>query len=222
MKIVIMQPYFAPYLGYFRLFYAADLFVIYDCVQFPRRSFVHRNQLLNDAKQLDWLTLPLQKHPMDTSIRDLKFQENIHAEWQSRLNRFPSLMLLKDKYPELMHVLLQLESYTPVEYIVQCLQVLCHILDVKFNITYSSQLKLPQDLKGQDRILTIINHFQATEYINSPGGRALYDENEFNKRGVNLQFLPEYEGAYQSILQCLIDQDINTVKRKIPFSNLRG
>ena len=40
-----MQPYFVPYAGYFRLFAASDLFVIYDCVQFPRRGWVHRNKM---------------------------------------------------------------------------------------------------------------------------------------------------------------------------------
>ena len=34
MKVAIMQPYFMPYAGYFRLFAAADLFVALDCVQF--------------------------------------------------------------------------------------------------------------------------------------------------------------------------------------------
>ena len=44
--MAIMQPYFIPYAGYFRLFAASDLFVIYDCVQFPRRGWVHRNKLI--------------------------------------------------------------------------------------------------------------------------------------------------------------------------------
>jgi hypothetical protein len=44
--IAVMQPYFIPYAGYFRLFAASDLFVIYDCVQFPRRGWVQRNRLI--------------------------------------------------------------------------------------------------------------------------------------------------------------------------------
>ena len=56
--IAVMQPYFVPYAGYFRLFAATDLFVIYDCVQFPRRGWVHRNQLPGANGQPNWLTLP--------------------------------------------------------------------------------------------------------------------------------------------------------------------
>ena len=57
----VMQPYFFPYAGYFRLFAASDLFVIYDCVQFPRRGWVHRNLLPDASGSERWLTLPLEK-----------------------------------------------------------------------------------------------------------------------------------------------------------------
>jgi WbqC-like protein family len=49
LTVAIMQPYFLPYAGYSRLFAATDLFVVYDCVQFPRRGWVHRNRLVNTA-----------------------------------------------------------------------------------------------------------------------------------------------------------------------------
>jgi hypothetical protein len=42
--VAVMQPYFMPYAGYFRLFCAADVFVMFDCVQFRRRGWVHRNR----------------------------------------------------------------------------------------------------------------------------------------------------------------------------------
>src|SRR5437588_4364462 len=71
--VAIMQPYFIPYAGYFRLFAASDLFVIYDCVQFPRRGWVHRNRLVDRLGVERWLTLPLQKAPQDVPIRDLRF-----------------------------------------------------------------------------------------------------------------------------------------------------
>src|SRR5277367_4669735 len=71
--VAIMQPYFFPYAGYFRLFAASDLFVIYDCVQFPRRGWVHRNRLIDVAGIERWLTLPLEKAPQSALIRDLRF-----------------------------------------------------------------------------------------------------------------------------------------------------
>jgi hypothetical protein len=89
-----MQPYFLPYAGYFRLFALSDLFVVYDCVQFPRRGWLHRNRLQNINKKPRWLTLPLLKADRDTTrIMDLQFKENaqgisIHRLIENKTNRF--------------------------------------------------------------------------------------------------------------------------------------
>ena len=71
--VAVMQPYFMPYAGYFRLFAAADLVAIFDCVQFPRRGWVHRNRLPGRNGETQWLTLPLQKATTGTQINNLKF-----------------------------------------------------------------------------------------------------------------------------------------------------
>ena len=68
MRIAIMQPYFLPYAGYFRLLQQTDLFVVYDCVQFIRRGWIHRNRLANMNKELSWLTLQLAKAPQEVRI----------------------------------------------------------------------------------------------------------------------------------------------------------
>ncbi|WP_340643645.1 WbqC family protein, partial [Phenylobacterium sp.] len=53
-----MQPYLLPYIGYFQLIAAADVFVIYDDVQYMRGGWINRNRiLLNGAPH--WLTLPV-------------------------------------------------------------------------------------------------------------------------------------------------------------------
>lgn len=44
-RVAIMQPYFLPYLGYFQLMAAVDVFVLFDNVQFIRRGHIHRNRI---------------------------------------------------------------------------------------------------------------------------------------------------------------------------------
>ena len=83
-----MQPYFIPYAGYFRLFAASDLFVIYDCVQFTRQGWIHRNRLVDLSGRERWLTLPLAKAPQSVLIRDLRFAPNAEAVLADRLRPF--------------------------------------------------------------------------------------------------------------------------------------
>ena len=83
--IAIMQPYFLPYAGYFRLIAQTDIFVIYDCVQFPRRGWVHRNKLMDANGEEQWLTLPLEPAPQDVLIRDLAFPDDAAARIAERV-----------------------------------------------------------------------------------------------------------------------------------------
>ena len=88
-SIAIMQPYFIPYAGYFRLFAACDLFVIYDDVQFPKEGWVHRNRLLNKNNEPTWLTLPIQRKPLATRINEIEFLDDANKVWQEQLRKFP-------------------------------------------------------------------------------------------------------------------------------------
>jgi hypothetical protein len=47
-RIAIMQSYFLPYAGYFRLMYDIDAFVMVNSTRFPRRGWGHRNRLRED------------------------------------------------------------------------------------------------------------------------------------------------------------------------------
>ena len=49
MKVGVMQPYFFPYLGYFQLINAVDVYVNLDHVAFMKRSYMTRNMLKNNT-----------------------------------------------------------------------------------------------------------------------------------------------------------------------------
>ncbi len=62
MILAINQPYFSAYAPYYALIRSADVFVLYDCVQFIRRGRIHRSQIhKSDHFQNSWLTLPIEK-----------------------------------------------------------------------------------------------------------------------------------------------------------------
>src|SRR2546430_1375246 len=85
--VAVMQPYFFPYAGYFRLLDIVDHFVVFDCVQFPRRGRVHRTQVPGSAGSAEWLTLPLASMPREGLIRDLAFAPDARARFDDRLSR---------------------------------------------------------------------------------------------------------------------------------------
>lgn len=198
-KIAIMQPYFVPYAGYFRLMQFADIFVIYDCVQFPRRGYVHRNKLHFQHDQLNWLNLPLLKQGRDVLINQLKFKHDALEIFKTTLKK--SNVFLKIKDESILLDALYNFSQTPNQYISSLLKFFCKQLNINTKFLHSSQLELSPKLKGQYRIIEICKQFNANQYINSPNGRLLYQKSSFEKEGIELMFLEDYEGESVSILE---------------------
>lgn len=210
LTVAIMQPYFLPYAGYFRLFAQADLFVLYDDVQFTRRGWLHRNKLIDRSGEERWLTLPLAHAPQDVLIRDLAFAEGAAAEMAERLRPFD----LANAPADLIEVVRAIEG-RPVDYIAGLLRRCCETLSLPWNVVWASDLAINAEVRGQDRILALLKALKADRYINAPGGRDLYDPAAFAGQGVNLEFLSPFEGKGGSILQRLLAEPADVVRQDI-------
>lgn len=210
--VAIMQPYFVPYAGYFRLLAAADLFVIYDCVQFPRRGWVHRNRLPDATGELQWLTLPLAKAPRDAAIRDLAFRPDAPEAMAAEMRRFP---LLAGEDPHGLVEAVRDVRGAPLDYIERLLALAAGALGLPWRVLRSSSLEIPPDVRGQDRILAIARAMGAKRYVNPPGGRELYRHEAFAEAGVELRFLSDYEGGYASILARLLQEPAPAVADEV-------
>jgi hypothetical protein len=204
--IAIMQPYFLPYAGYFRLIAQTDVFVIYDCVQFPRRGWVHRNKLIDAQGQEQWLTLPLTPAPQDTLIRDLTFPDQAALTLAERLRPFPVAARPGPHTPLLERV--RRAEGRPVDYISGLLEEATRLMGLPWNVVRSSSLDVPDQFRAQARILEIARRLGATRYLNAPGGRDLYEAQTFAEAGIELDFLDPWDGPGGSILQRLADDDL--------------
>ena len=172
--VAIMQPYFFPYAGYFRLFAASDLFVIYDCVQFPRRGWVHRNLLVDASGTERWLTLPIEKAPQNVLIRDLRFPPHAAQILADRLRLFPLIASDPASAEPLLAALFDIRG-SPLDYIERLLERTVTYCGLPWRVVRSSTLNVPAEFHGQDRILEIARRLGARRYVNAPGGRDLYD-----------------------------------------------
>ncbi len=209
--VAVMQPYFLPYAGYFRLFAAADRVALFDCVQFPRRGWVHRNRLPAGTGTPAWLTLPLRSGAMETRIADLRFADGAAVTLRQRCDRFPQLR--ETDHPLLSRVL----DPTPdvVGYLEALLRRCCEQLNLPFETIRTSSLDINPSLRGQDRVLAIVDALDGDKYVNLEGGRALYDPAAFAGRSIKLSFLPAWQGSTWSILQRLLTEPPTSVSDEI-------
>jgi hypothetical protein len=214
MRIAIMQPYFYPYAGYFRLFAATDLFVLLDNVQFPRRGWVHRNRFSTAAGTIDWLTLPLTKSGRAATIAAQGFRDDAEVVLRAAVRRFPALATAVK--PEHEHAKLLYTCDCPLaDYLERQLAAVCARLRITTPTIRASSLDLSSDLQGTARLIAIARHLGADTYVNAPGGRALYQAEVFTSAGINLHFLPEFRGNTLSILERLATGSAPDIRQEI-------
>jgi WbqC-like protein len=210
----VMQPYFFPYAGYFRLLAAVETFVIFDDVQFPRRGRVHRCEVPGPDGMLEWLTLPLARAPRDTLIGDLAFAEGARATLDRRLARLPWLARANGSWADRVRAHLCGPLAPPSAFLEQGIGLVAEALELRPRVVRSSTMDIDRSLRGADRIMAIGKALGGCTYVNAPGGRALYDGAAFRRAGMKLKFLAPYAGAPDSILPALIT-DVDALRIEV-------
>lgn len=214
-SIAVMQPYFFPYAGYFRLFAAADTVVMFDCVQFPRRGWVHRNRFIRDTGDLDWLTLPVAKTERTARIDELRFAPDAEARLESAMRRFPLLARSHQAAHPLTARMLRITTDDVATYLCDLVRDVAEILGFNPNIVRSSSMRIDPELRGQARVLAIVKELGGTRYVNPSGGRHLYDSDTFESAGIDLRFLTPYQCTTASILSRLLNEPASQILQEI-------
>jgi len=226
--VAIMQPYLYPYAGYFRLAALADHFVIFDCVQFPRRGRVHRCELPSLCQGTDrgensspsWLALPFAKSPQATLIRDMVFRQNAHTIWKDRLaildQTIPNLTTRKkDSLAQAVYDHLHGPLRQPIDFLEAGLKIIIEGLELKTTISRSSSLDIPGKFRNEQRVLEIVKKIGADRYINAPNGVELYNSFNFAEEKIKLQFLQAYTGAFFYLLPAILQNNASQLKADI-------
>ncbi|HNY56500.1 MAG TPA: WbqC family protein, partial [Chitinophagales bacterium] len=76
MKVAIMQPYFFPYIGYFQLINTADVFVVYDDVNYINKGWINRNNILVNGKAA-LITLALKNASQNKLINETELSDDV-------------------------------------------------------------------------------------------------------------------------------------------------
>ncbi len=210
--IAVMQPYFFPYGGYYRLLAAADVFVILDCVQFARRGRVHRCALPGADR---WITLPLEPAPRDSLISAMRLAPDAASRLWPQCRKLPGPLPADTPLRRQVLDLLQTPEGPLVPYLERSLRIVAEALGFDARICRGSDLDLPAGLDAQERILDIVRRLGGTRYLNAPGGTALYDRAVFSRAGIDLNFLPPYTGKHPCFLPALFERTVAELRADI-------
>ena len=72
----ISQSNYIPWIGYFHLISKADHFVLFDTVQYTRRDWRNRNNIIRNDGSTSWLSIPVKnKNNYTALVRDMRVAE---------------------------------------------------------------------------------------------------------------------------------------------------
>lgn len=227
MKVAIMQPYFFPYIGYFQLINAVDIFVIYDEIEYTKKGWINRNRLLKNGSD-ELFSLPLKKDSDFLMINQRYLSDNWSKDKKKLLNIFNEEYRKAPFFKEtfiLIEECLNCPNMNLFDFLYESIKRICHYLNIKTKLVVSSTLDFDNNLKSTDKVLNICKTLKAIDYINPIGGVELYDKYFFKKNDIALHFLKTKNVVYRqfennfipflSIIDVLMFNSLEEVKTMI-------
>jgi WbqC-like protein family len=197
-KVAVMQPYFFPYIGYFQLIHAVDIFVIYDDVNYINRGWINRN-VLKFGREEKLFSVPVEKISQNKKIRDLNLKDD--AIWWSKFSKNLELNFasapFRSETMELYHRIKDFPDRNLATFVGNSIIQICSHLALDTKIIYASELNIPQEYVGEQRIIRICQQLEATTYINAVNGKQLYTKETFSTAGIDLFFINLQKSFFQ-------------------------
>jgi WbqC-like protein family len=190
MKLALMQPYLFPYLGYFQLIAAVDKFVFYDDVNYIKNGWINRNRVLLNG-EIRYITVPLAGASPFLKINEVMMQAP--EFWVKKL--LESIRHGYSKAPhyprvsELLGDVLGTRTDRIGTLAARSVTEVARYLGLDTEFVQSSVPYRNAELSGVPRVLDICARERADIYVNLPGGRTLYEEQDFAAAGIELVFV---------------------------------
>ena len=206
MKLALHQPYFFPYIGYFAVLNASDIYVHSDTMQYMRHSWVNRNRILCGDGKWTYMVVPIKKGDYTNKINQtlIDYEQN----WEDKI--MAQLSFYKKKAPHYKQVVLIMESFFEKKYEniselnIQATKLVMEYLKINKEIYRLSEMDIDiSNVKEPDDWgLVVSKKFDNVKcYINAPGGKEFYNVEKYYNEGIDIKFLQTHLNAYRQSRQ---------------------
>jgi len=211
-KLVIMQPSYLPWLGYFDLLFQADHFLLYDNVQFDKDGWRNRNRI-KTPNGAQWLTVPvLTKGMSKPTNREVRINDK--DPWQRKHLKGLEMNYRKSPFFDEVYPMLESLLAPKREFLIDlnrdCLNIFCDYLDIQTPMGLVSELSLSLPEDPNQKLVEICRHQKADEFYEPQGGAGYIDPAQFEAAGIRLTFqdyvhpiYPQLHGDFLSQLSCV-------------------
>lgn len=212
MRVVVLQPGYLPWLGFFDQLYKSDIFVIYDDVQFDKGGWRNRNRI-KTANGIAWLTVPvLTKNQEGQLIGDILINNKVNwaRKHLSAIRQSYGKAPFFDPYFPLFEEILGKEWKHLIDLDMTFIYALAEKLELKRDIRFSSALNVPG--KRTARLVDVCLKLGADIYLTGNAAANYLEASEFQEHGIEVQFHnyshPTYHQLYGEFVPYLSVTDL--------------
>jgi len=202
-NVVILQPSYIPWRGYFGQIRRADLFIFYDDVQYDKHGWRNRNQI-KTAQGKQWLTIPVHSKGVTEGIAIKDVQIDWPKPWGK--HHLKALTFAYNKTPYFKNYRPLLESFYErrdeclADFTIETTLLLSRELGIA-----STRFLRSSELPGiygtkTERLIQILKQVGAKHYISGPSARDYVEKEKFDEAAITLEYMeynyPEYPQLY--------------------------
>ncbi len=186
--VVILQPGYLPWLGFFDQMYKSDTFVILDDVQYDKHGWRNRNRI-KTMQGVQWLTVPVlisgKNKPIikDVLIDNRTLCQKKHL--RSIEQNYKKTQFFKDYFYIFEEILLKEWKYL-IDLDMEFIYKLNDILGLNRKIIFTSYLNIKTD--KTERLINICSLLGASKYLTGDAAKDYIDVGEFIKNNIQLEF----------------------------------
>jgi hypothetical protein len=202
MNVVVLQPSYIPWRGYFDQIRRADLFVFYDDIQYDKHGWRNRNQIkTHQGKQ--WITIPVHTKGVTQGVPIKEVRIDWSKPWtkshqKSITMAYAKAPCFKDYLPLLESIYQRRDEYLADFTIATSITLARELGFTSTRFIRSSELS---NLDGQktDRVLSVLKQVGATHYICGPSASSYMEPEKFAAAQVPFEYMQYNYAEYPQL-----------------------
>lgn len=213
-----------PWIGFLEQLRLADVFVIYDDVQFSKGSFTNRVQI-KTSNGNRWMTVPLPGLHLGQAINQIRLDSNNKWPGQHRdlLWQAYKKAPFVDDMLALFDGVFSGNAETLSELAHASTMALVSYFEIANHLHFIDAKKTGISGKSSQRVLDIVSALSGKVYITGHGARNYLDHNAFEQAGISVQYMdyrlqpyPQLHGNFTPYVSAL-DLAANCGKQGVQY-----
>jgi predicted house-cleaning noncanonical NTP pyrophosphatase (MazG superfamily) len=185
--LVVLQPGYLPWLGFFDQMRRADIFIYYDDVQYDKNGWRNRNRIKSPKGEPHWLTVPVRVESLSQLILETEIDNR--QPWARK--HVGTIRQFYARAPFLKRYLAELEEFLEgrrwerlLDLDMGVIELMCRWLGLKRETLLSSEL----NAKGErsERLLNMCLRVGATRYLSGQAAQSYLDVELFERNRIEV------------------------------------